>query len=153
MSSYHFELALRQYFAAFDGTNNISPAEFRSRFENLNHKDFTFRLKDGTILTREEVYEHDTKLLASGIKVKLIYIRRIGLDNIDIKIEVANGDEHKTVRVVATISEGKTVICREIDESPEANFFYLTPATQVMEAKVTNAVYKWKEIGTHGTNM
>ena len=153
MSSYHFELALRQYFAAFDGTNNISPAEFKSRFDNLNHKDFTFRLKDGTILTREEVYEHDTKLLASGTKVSLIYFRRIGLDNIDIKVGLTNGEEYRTFRVVVTITGGQAVICREIDESEEANFFYLTPATQVMEAKVTNAVYKWKEIGTHGTNM
>lgn len=140
MSSYHFEIALRQYFAAFDGSNNISPAEFKSRFDNLNHKDFTFRLKDGTILTREEIYERQTKLLASGTRVRTFIYFRIGSDNIDIKIEVANGEENKIVRVVATISEGKTVICREIDESPEANFFYLTPATQVMEAKVTTVV-------------
>ena len=45
--SYQFELALRQYIAAFDGTNNISPAEFKSRFDNLYHKDYTFRPKDG----------------------------------------------------------------------------------------------------------
>ena len=39
---YRFELALRQYIAAFDGTNSISPEEFKSRFDNLFHKDFNF---------------------------------------------------------------------------------------------------------------
>ena len=46
MSSYQYELALRQYIAAFDGTNNVSPAEFQSRFDNLYHKDFTFLPKN-----------------------------------------------------------------------------------------------------------
>ena len=46
--SYPFELALRQYIAAFDGTgnNNISPAEFQTRFDNLYHQYFTFLPKD-----------------------------------------------------------------------------------------------------------
>ena len=153
MSSYHFELALRQYFAAFDGINNIAQEDFKSCFDNLYAKDYTFYTNNGNTLTREEIYERQTKLLASGMKATLIYFRRIGLDNIDIKVGLANGEEYRTFRVVVTITGGQAMICREIDESETANFFYLTPATQVMEAKVTNAVYKWKEIGTFGTNM
>jgi len=30
MSSYQFELVLRQYIAASDGTNDLSPSEFKS---------------------------------------------------------------------------------------------------------------------------
>jgi hypothetical protein len=54
--SYQFELALRQYIAAFDGFNNISPAEFQSRFDNLHHKDFTFITKDGKTLKRDDAF-------------------------------------------------------------------------------------------------
>ena len=41
MSSYQYELALRQYIAAFDGTNDLSPVEFKSLFDNHHHKDVT----------------------------------------------------------------------------------------------------------------
>ena len=51
--SYQFELALRQYIAAFDGTNNISPAEFQSRFDNLYHKYYTFLPKDGKTMGKD----------------------------------------------------------------------------------------------------
>ena len=34
--SYQFELALRQYIAAFDGTNSISEEDFQSLFDNLS---------------------------------------------------------------------------------------------------------------------
>ena len=151
--SYQYEIALRQYVAAFDGTNNISQEEFKSRFDRLYHKDFTFHASNGDTFTREQVYKMHEGQFSSGSKVTLIHSRKLNLDCFDVKIALDNGEKHMTIRKVATISEGKTVICREIDESEEANFFYLTPATQVMEAKVTNAVYKWKEIGTHGTNM
>jgi hypothetical protein len=127
--SYQFELALRQYIAAFDGTNSNSPAEFQSRFDNLYHKDFTFFPKDGktmgqdgftTIkskepLTREEVFEREASKLANGTKVTLIHFRKIGLDCIDIKLGVVNGEEEGTVRVVTTISAKQAVVSREID--------------------------------------
>ena len=74
----------------------------------------------------------------------------------DIKVGLANGEEHSTIRAVTTISAKQAAISRQIDESPEANFFFLTPTTQVVEAKVTNAVYKWnkwREVGTYETNL
>jgi hypothetical protein len=156
--SYEFELALRQYIAAFDGTNNISPVEFQTRFDNLYHKDFTFLPKNKTIrndngmmhskarapLTREEVFQLDSKLYASGQKVTLIHFRKIGLDCIDIKLGIANGKEKSTVRVVATITAKQAIVSREIDES--------IPLT-VIRASCSSAVYKWKEMGTFQTNM
>ncbi|KAL7497744.1 hypothetical protein ACHAWT_007259 [Skeletonema menzelii] len=163
--SYQFELALRQYIAAFDGTNNnISSAEFRSRFDNLYHKDFTFRPKDGKImgkdgftavkskdpLTREEVYEKEARKLASGTKVTLIHFRKIGLDCVDIKLGLANGEEESTIRVVTTITAKQAVVSREIDESPESNHFF---PKKLVEAKCESAVYKWKEFGQYQTNM
>ena len=151
--SYQFELALRQYIAAFDGTNNISPSEFKSRFDNLYYKDFIFHDKDGNILTREQIYERESSQLASGTKVTLIHFRKIGLECFDIKVGLANGKEHSTIRAVTTISAKQATISREIDESPEANFFFFTPTTQVIEAEVKSAAYKWKEFGTYGTNM
>ena len=151
--SYQFELALRQYIAAFDGTNNISPSEFKSRFDNLYQKNFIFHTKDGKILTREEVYERESSQLASGTKVTLIHFRKIGLECFDIKLGLANGEEHSTIRAVTTMSIKQAAVSREIDESPEANVFILTPTSKVIEAEVKSAAYKWKEFGTYGTNL
>jgi phosphoglycolate phosphatase-like HAD superfamily hydrolase len=156
--SYQFELALRQYIAAFDGTNDISQAEFQSRFDNLYHKDFTFlpmnervREDNGMMhlnarapLTREEVFEREASKLANGTKVTLIHLRKIGLDCFDIKLGVVSGKEENTVRVVTTISAKQAVVSREIDES-----FPL----KVIGASCASVVYKWKEIGTFQTNM
>jgi hypothetical protein len=162
--SYEFELALRQYIAAFDGTNNISPAEFQTRFDNLYHKDFTFlpknektmrengftTIKSKEPLSREEVFEREASKLTDGTKMILIHFRKIGLDCIDIKLGIVNGKEESTVRVVTTISEKQAVVSREIDESPESNLFF---PTQVMRAQCASAVYKWKEFGKFQTNM
>lgn len=138
MSSYQFELALRQYVAAFDGgsTNKkISPEEFKTLFDNLYHKDFTYITKDGLKLTREQVYEREVQKLADGgTTVTLVHFRKIGLDCMDVKLGIVNGDEKRTVRAVSTISAGKAVISKEIDET-------------------TNFVYKWQEFGTFQTNM
>uniref|UniRef100_A0A7S2LWR3 Uncharacterized protein n=1 Tax=Skeletonema marinoi TaxID=267567 RepID=A0A7S2LWR3_9STRA len=149
--SYQFELALRQYIAAFDGNNNISPAKFRTRFDNLYHKDFNFLSKHGKTLTREEVYEREASKLANGTKVTLIHFRKIGLDCIDIKLGLVNGgeDSTSTVRIVTTITAGQAVTSKEIDESPESNLFF---PTKLMAAKCASAGYKWKEFGTFQTN-
>ena len=157
MSTYQFELALRQYIASFDGTNDLTPAEFKSLFDNVYHKDF-YRLKDERVLggdgmmhlkskamTREEIFQFYSKHYASGQKVTLIHFRKIGLDCIDIKVRLVTGKEVTTVRVVSTISGGQVVLSREIDES--------FPLKQVLGAKCANAVYKWKEVGTYQTNM
>ena len=169
--SYQFELALRQYIAAFDGTNNnnISPAEFQTRFDNLYHQYFTFLPKDEkamgedgftTIkskepLTREEVFEREASKLANGTKVTLIHFRKIGLDCIDIKLGLVNGEEEYAVRAVTTITAKQAVTSKEIDESPEANFWSpeLTTKLMVIGADCKSVVYKWKEFGTFQTNM
>lgn len=158
MSTYQFELAFRQYVAAFDGTNDLSPAEFKSLFDNVHHKDFNYRPKDdkfrggnGMIhvkakapLTREEIFQLHSKHYASGQKVTLIHFRKIGLDCIDIKVRLVTGKEDTTVRVVNTISGGQVVLSREIDESFPS---------KILEAKCASTVYKWKEVGTYQTNM
>eukprot|EP00984_Skeletonema_dohrnii_P026154 scaffold15452_cov102-Skeletonema_dohrnii-CCMP3373.AAC.2 len=156
--SYQFELALRQYIAAFDGTNNITPAEFQTRFDNLYHKDFTFLSKDGKTLTREEVYKREASKLANGTKVTLIHFRKIGLDCIDIKLGLVNGgEEHAVARFVTTITAKQAVTSKEIDESPEANFWSPELTTKLMvigaDCKSKSVVYKWKEFGTFQTNM
>ena len=153
--SYQFELALRQYIAAFDGTNNISPAKFQTRFDNLYHKNFTFLSKHGKTLTREEVYEREASKLANGTKVTLIHFRKIGLDCIDIKLGLVNGGEEYAVRAVTTITAKQAVTSKEIDESPEANFWSpeLTTKLMVIGADCKSVVYKWKEFGTFQTNM
>eukprot|EP00984_Skeletonema_dohrnii_P033853 scaffold31840_cov67-Skeletonema_dohrnii-CCMP3373.AAC.1 len=153
--SYQFELALRQYIAVFDGTNNIPPAKFQTRFDNLYHKNFTFLSKDGNTLTREEVYEREASKLANGTKVTLIHFRKIGLDCIDIKLGLVNGGEEHAVRFVTTITAKQAVTSKEIDESPEANFWSpeLTTTLMVIGADCKSVVYKWKEFGTFQTNM
>ena len=174
MSSYQFELALRQFIAAFDGTNSISQADFRSRFDNLYHKNYTFQPKsenvrgeDGLLttkkqapLSRDEVFEVLSNKLASGTKMTLIHFRKIGLDCIDIKVrQVTPGQEENTLRVISTLSDSQSVVAREIDESPENNLFYMKgrnnplPFAQMMDAKFENFVYKYKEFGAYGTNM
>ena len=158
MSTYQFELAFRQYVAAFDGTNDLSPAEFKSLFDNVHHKDFNYRPKDEKViggddmmhlkakapLTREEIFQLHSKHYASGQKVTLIHFRKIGLDCIDIKVRLVTGKEDTTVRVVNTISGGQVVLSREIDESFPS---------KILEAKCASTVYKWKEVGTYQTNM
>ena len=158
MSSYQFELAFRQYIAAFDGTNDLSPAEFKTLFDKVHHKDLTYRLtdekvigKDGimhlkarTPLTREEIFELHSKHYASGQKVTLIWIRKIGMDCIDIKVRLVIGEEETIVRVVNTISDGQVALSQEMDES-----FPL----KVVGAKCAHKWYKWKEVGTYQTNM
>jgi len=158
MSTYNYELAFRQYIAAFNGTNDLSPAEFKSLFDNVHHKDFNYLLMDERVigrdgmmhlkartpLTREEIFQLHSKHYASGQKVTLIHFRKIGLDCIDIKVRLVTGDEETTVHVVNTISGGQVVVSREIDES-----FPL----KVLGAKCASAVYKWVEVGTYQTNM
>ena len=158
MSSYQFELAFRQYIAAFDGTNDLSPAEFKTLFDKVHHKDLTYRLtdekvigKDGimhlkarTSLTREEIFELHSKKYASGQKVTLIHFRKIGMDCIDIKVRLVIGEEETIVRVVDTISDGQAVLSQEMNES-----FPL----KVVGAKCAHTWYKWKEVGTYQTNM
>jgi hypothetical protein len=151
--SYQYEIALRQYIAAFDGTNNISQEEFKSRFDNLHHKDYTFHASNGNTLTREQMYERHEAQFSSGSKVTLIHFRKLGLDCFDVKIALDNGEKHMTIRKVTTISDKRAVVAKEIDESPEANFFYLTPTSQVCKEAVKSVGYKWTEFGTFGTNM
>lgn len=138
--SYQFELALRQYIAAFDGTNDLSPAEFKSRFDNVYHKDFIFVPKDERViggdgmmhlkarspLTREEVFQQDSELYARGLQVTLIHFRKIGLGCIDIKLRLVNGKEKSTVRVVTEIAAKQAEVSREI------NPFEFKVVTQVL---------------------
>ena len=151
--SYQYEIALRQYIAAFDGTNSISQEEFKSRFDNLHHKDYTFHASNGNALTREQMYERHANQFSSGTKATLIHFRKLGLDCFDVKIALDNGEKHMTIRKVTTISDKRAVVAKEIDESPEANFFYLTPTSQVCKEAVKSVGYKWSEFGTFGTNM
>ena len=131
--SYQFELALRKFIAAFDGTNSISQADFQSRFDNLHHKNFTLYPKDEKVtgedglitvksqvpLTRNEVFESWSKRLASGTKITLIHFRKIGLDCIDIKIRQVTGQEEDTIRVISKTTGQQVIVSREIDEDPE----------------------------------
>ena len=121
MSSYQFEIALRKFIAAFDGTNSISQADFQSRFDNLYHKNYTFKPKsenvrgeDGLLttkkqapLSREEVFEVWSNKLASGTKMTLMHIRKIGLDCIDVKVRQVTGQEENTFRVISTLSDSQ----------------------------------------------
>ena len=151
--SYQYEIALRQYIDAFDGTNNISQEEFKSRFDRLYHKDYTFHTKDGDTYTREQVYERHAGQFSKGIKAQLIHFRKIGLDCFDVKIALDNDDKHMTLRHVTTISASQANIAKEIDEHPEANFFHLKPTSTVCKEAVKSVGYKWLEFGTFGTNM
>ena len=131
--SYQFEIALRQFIAAFDGTNSISQADFQSRFDNLYNKNYTFYPKDEKVrgedgfitiktqapLTRNEVFESWSNTLASGTKMTLIHCRKIGLDCKDIKVRQVSGQEENTFRVISKTTGQQVIVSREIDESPD----------------------------------
>jgi hypothetical protein len=149
---YQFELAIRQYIAAFNGTNDISPEEFKARFNNLYYKNYTFVPKEEKIigkdgmmhlkakapLTRDQIFKLESSKLASGTKMTLIHFRKIGLDCFDIKIRQETGEQENTIRVVTTITAVKhAVISKEIDES-----FPL----KIPQAKFENAAFKWYEL-------
>ena len=128
MSSYQFELSLRQYIAAFDGTNNLSPDVFMSLFDNIDPKDVTHFpiyedervIGDGPV-TREEIFQLYSKLSASGLKMTLVHFRKIGGDCVDIKLrlEDSNGKEMKTIRVVHSYySAPRYILKQEVPSSP-----------------------------------
>ena len=157
MSSYQFELAFRQYIAAFDGTNDLSPAEFKTLYDKVHHKDFKCRLMDekvigddGTIhlkarmlITRDQKFEAFSKRYESGYKVTLIYFRKIGMDCIDAKFSIDNGKEETIHRVVYTISGGQAILSQEIlpGGPPVRPRIGCTPATPIYSrrSKYANA--------------
>mmetsp|Transcript_17850 Transcript_17850/g.27115 ORF Transcript_17850/g.27115 Transcript_17850/m.27115 type:complete len:331 (+) Transcript_17850:74-1066(+) len=121
--SNQFELALRKYIAAFDGTKDISTAEFKFRFDNLHHKYFNFVPRSKGLLTltltREEVFEIEAARLANGTKVTLVHFRKVSLDCVDImlRLGLVSGKEETTVRVVTVITANQAVASREIEDS------------------------------------
>lgn len=114
-----FETSLRKYIAAFDGTNDVSISEFKSRFDNLHHKCFTLLLRSKDLLTREEVFELEASRLANGTKVNLVHFKKISSDCVDIKIKLSHlsDEENTTVRVVTAIAADQAVGSREIKDS------------------------------------
>ena len=144
--TYTFERAFSHYISAFDGTCGISTAEFQSRFDNVFHDDFTFHYcnndddasskKESRTLTREEVYVNEAAIWADGTKMALIHFRRIGLDCIDIKLCLVNGENESISRVFLTITDDKAIKSKEIDDSSTSSrlrlhvgraFFFLLP--------------------------
>ena len=147
--SYQFEIALRQYIAAFDGTSSISQADFQSRFDNLYHKNYTVvpinktTFQSKGVMTRDEVFELESNMFADGTKMTLIHFRKIGLDCVDIMILMENGNKEAVIRTVTTISSKQAIKSKEITEDGKT----------MISASCASAVYKWKEIGTFQTNM
>lgn len=117
--STQFETALRKYIAAYDSSNGVSAAEFKSRFDNLHHKCFTLLLRSKDLLTREEVFELEASKLANDTKVTLVHFKKISLDCVDIKIKLShlNDEENTTVRFVTAIAADQAVGSREIKDS------------------------------------
>ena len=115
--SVQFELALRKYIAAFNGTRNISTDEFKSRFDNLHHKYFTYELRSKDHLTREQVFQSEAIKLVKGTKVTLISLQEVGLGCVDIKLRLEKGKKETIVRVVSVIDANKIVASREVKES------------------------------------
>jgi hypothetical protein len=151
--SHQFELAIRQYIAAFDGKNELSPAEFQAKFDAVYHQKFSFVPKDGktpeddgvhtskaTPLSRAEMFEKESAKYAAGTVMTLVHFRKIGLDCFDIAI--MEGDT--TVRVVTTISDKQAAITWEIPDGL---------SLKVLEASVKSAAFKFVEFGTYGANM
>ena len=157
MSSCQFELACRQYVAAFDGTNDLSPAEFKALFDNVHHKDFKYRLMDEKVIrdddiihlkarkliTREEKFVSISKMYTSGCKITLIYFRKISRDCIDIKVRIVNGEEERIHREVLAISDGQAILSQEIlpGSPPVRPCIGCTPATPIYSrrSKYANA--------------
>ena len=157
MSSNQAEIALRQYFAAYDGT----PKEFEeveSLFDAAFHKKFALYRKtggrkyidtvrgnnvdEGKVLDRDAVKELHASYLNKGTKITLIHYRRIGLDCYDCEFRIQNADEAETYRVVYTIEEGK------IERSQEVN-----NDIQVIRAKCSSALHTFNVFNKYPTNM
>lgn len=155
--SHQFELALRQYIAAFDGKNGTSSDEFKTLFDNLFHQDFTFLTKGCEYFksssqkpyTREQIYRREASKLAKGIKVDLVHFRKIGLNCRDIKLRMTYGEEDYTARIAATFNANmQAIIFREIDESSEIKKNLISsPTTKVVEASCASVIFKFKEFG------
>ena len=66
------ESALRQYFAAIDGTKKDF-SEVQHLFDALYHDDFTLVFKDGETTSRDDMKEVHAGYLSEGSKVTLIH--------------------------------------------------------------------------------
>ena len=154
--SHQFELALRQYVAVFDGKND-APEEFQAKFDALYGPQYTYvpkgakadqkgwdcigmELTDQEPIGRAAFFEAEKAKYASGAKVTLVHLRKIGLDCFDIKTET--GDS--SFRVITTICEKQCAISREIDDGIQ---------WATIESAFKNLAFKFVEFGTHGTNM
>jgi hypothetical protein len=63
------------------------------------------------------VYVNEVTTWADGTKMALIHFRRIGLDCIDIKLCLVNGENESISRVFLTITDDKAIKSKEIDDS------------------------------------
>jgi len=80
----------------------------------------------------------------------LIYIRKIGLDCLDVKLSEENADGDKALHVITTITAKKAIIYKEIDDTFEnSNPFF--PAKKA-GALCSSTVYKCKEFGEFQVN-
>ncbi len=158
MSSNNTEIALRQYFAAYDGAPKEFDEEVESLFDRAFHDKFKLvrrkggrkyidgmrgnMVDEGTVLDRDAEKEIHVNYLKKGTHITLIHYRRIGLDCYDCEFRIQNADEDETYRVVYTIEDGK------IERSQEVN-----NDIQVIRAKCSSALHTFNVSNKYPTNM
>ena len=157
MSSNQAEIALRQYFAAYDGT----PKEFEEvelLFDAAFHKKFALVRKtggrkyidgmrgnnvdEGTVLDRDAVKELHASYLKKGTKITLIHYRRIGLDCYDCEFRIQNAEEDETYRVVYTLQDSKIERSKEVYNDLDT-----------IKAKCSSALHTFNVLNRYQTNM
>lgn len=113
------EAALREYLAPFDGTNKDF-LEVVQLFSSVFHEKtvfdakFALVLKNRKTLTRDDIKELYVSHLSKGSKIKLLHFKRIGLNCIDVQVQVGNEKENDVVRMVYSIEDNKIVKARQV---------------------------------------
>ena len=108
------EVALRRYFATFDG-NKKEFSEVQHLFDDLYHKDFQLDFQSFT-LTRAVAKRAHSSYMSRGAQVTLIHFRHIGLDLVDVKFHINNSEEEEDfiVHMMYTIQDDKLLKSYEL---------------------------------------
>ena len=159
MSSNKAEAALRQYFAAYDGTSKEFK-EVESLFDAAFHEKYTLVRKtggrkyiddmrgnmvdEGIVLDRDAEKEIHASYLKKGTNITLIHYRRIGLDCYDCEFRLQCSSEgiDEVFRVVYTLQDGKIERSQEVYNDLDT-----------IKAKCSSALHTFNVLNKYQTNM
>ena len=109
------EEALRKYVAAFDGTRKPFSGTEQQLFDDLFHKSYSVKFKDGKRVDRAEVRNRHAGYFTEGYKATLLHFRKIGLECVDFQVLQENDYGERVIRLVCSVENGKLARAYHVD--------------------------------------